>query len=811
MDIRQYDEKREELVGYIDRILQLKCDLPSRIRESLNAIRSKVYENQFRIVLISEFESGKSTTFNAICGGQEISPRGHMLRTSGTVISAQNTMDQTKANTADVIWRSDQELLLCFAKYLVQTVRKMDPERFQNCAQGEQLSEMLKLPKDIKFIKEAVKQRLSELGTSLIPQDEEEALRIARLICEFYDNILFDQMRQIRHFQISDVKRMVCFPAKWQAFDLRANTIPLEAKDCIFLFIKEVRLYIQSESLKRSGSVVVDCPGLSASDYDTKIAFDIVENADAIWMLYNGRGLGQEDIEYAGQLLKLKNKYLIFTVNSIANTDENIHSHIIPNYVETLRKLNGNVSSRDFHVYNALLALLALQAEKILDGTLDEHSRKIIMSHAPRRHQESSVEKVVKSKVEDLLSHVYGYSADELKDMNFDLFAKDRSGIKFIREISGFNNIIEKLENSVVHQKARSILVDNGSEKVIELLKQVEADLQVIEQAALCDETKMKAEFDAAREKLEQFETFCEEELKVLNDPAIDRSLALDYWENVIVSSIEEVAEKSAKRIVNVNFNEIRQDLNEQIVNEVFSEVVLPKATIWANEIKAGENAVFNSLMDSKIKQIIRNTGKEWELLLEEQPILSGLPVPRPVIGTDVLGADFVDSVVAKTPGISKDVWVGSATGFAIGAAIGSFIFPGIGTALGGVIGSVIGAAAGEGSGTDRREKFIKEKLQKELMQNIILNNDSENNATRRATLGKQEKRIQALRMGIIEAFESAFSGTLNAFSARREEALKMYELESSQRAALAQKHAELRVHQIEPLRKSIENFKKLV
>ena len=53
MDIRQYDEKRDELVGYIDRALQLKCDLPVRVRESMNAIRSKVYENQFRIVLIS--------------------------------------------------------------------------------------------------------------------------------------------------------------------------------------------------------------------------------------------------------------------------------------------------------------------------------------------------------------------------------------------------------------------------------------------------------------------------------------------------------------------------------------------------------------------------------------------------------------------------------------------------------------------------------------------------------------------------------------------------------------------------------------
>ena len=349
-------------------------------------------------------------------------------------------------------------------------------------------------------------------------------------------------------------------------------------------------------------------------------------------------------------------------------------------------------------------------------------------------------------------------------------------------------------------------MIDNGSEKVIELLKQVEADLQVIEQAALNDEEKVKADFEAAEKKLQQFETFCDNELDILDDAVIDRSLALDYWEQVIVASIDEVAEKAAVRISNVHLNEVRQDVNEQIVNEVFSEVVLPKATNWANDIRSGENVAFNSLMDSKIKKIIRNTEKEWELLLEEQPLLSGLPVPTPVIGTDVMATDFVDSVVAKTPGISKDVFVGSATGFAIGATIGSFIFPGVGTAIGGFLGGVIGAAAGEGMGTDKREKFIREELKKELTQNIVLGNNSENE-TKNSILAKQEKRMRVLREGIIKAFQAAYEDTKTAFATRQAEALKIYKMEIAQRQALAEKHLELRKTQIEPLRQKIESF----
>jgi len=812
MDIRQYDQKREELVGFIDQALQLKYDLPERVKDSLNAIRSKVYENQFRIVLISEFESGKSTTFNAICGGQEISPRGHMLRTSGTVVSAQHTLDEKKVDTADVFWRSDRELLLCFAKYLVQTLKQLEPRRFEGCAHGEQLSAMLKLPQDIPLIKKAVKKRVREFGSGVIPIEEEEALRIALLICEFHDDTMLEQMKQMKRFSVRDVEKMVCFPAKWSDFDLKSDQIPLSAYDCIFLFVKEVKLYIQSESLKRSGSVIIDCPGLSASDYDTKVAFDIVENADAIWLIYNGKGMGAEDIRYAGQLLQLKNKHIFFTVNSIANSDDNIRTHVISDYVKILKKLKCKATAEDFHIYNALLALLALQAEKLMDGTLDEHSIRTIRSHAPKRLRELGVgtDVIIQSKVEGILNHTYGYSSLILQKMNFDLFAKDKSGIAFIRELSGLNKIVEKLENAVVAQKAKSILIDNGSEMVIELLKQVEADLLVVEQAASDSATKMKAEFSAAEAKLEQFETFCANELTILDDKSIDHSLALDYWESVIVSSIDEVAEKAAQRIASVNFNDVRQNPAEQIVNEVFSEVVLPKATNWVNSIRSGENAAFKSLMDSKIKAIIRNTESRWALLLEDQPILAGLPVPTPVIGTDVMTPQFVDSVVASMPGVSKDVWVGSATGAAIGAVIGSFIFPAIGTLLGSVLGGLVGAAAGDGIGSGRRENYIKEELKKELTQNIVFSNDGESES-RQTCLQKQEKRIRVLREGIIKAFDAAFADTKTAFENRRVEALAMYNLEAGQRRVLAAKHAELRTKQIEPLRKEIEEYKNAI
>ena len=63
MDARTYEKRRNELVGLIDKALALGT-IPAKTGNALKAGRRKVYENQFRIVLVSGFECGKSTTFN---------------------------------------------------------------------------------------------------------------------------------------------------------------------------------------------------------------------------------------------------------------------------------------------------------------------------------------------------------------------------------------------------------------------------------------------------------------------------------------------------------------------------------------------------------------------------------------------------------------------------------------------------------------------------------------------------------------------------------------------------------------------------
>ena len=70
----------------------------------------KVTKINTNIVLIGDFQFGKSTTFNAICDGRELSPHGVGLKTSGCPITACNLEDNEEKEYAELFWRSPKEL-----------------------------------------------------------------------------------------------------------------------------------------------------------------------------------------------------------------------------------------------------------------------------------------------------------------------------------------------------------------------------------------------------------------------------------------------------------------------------------------------------------------------------------------------------------------------------------------------------------------------------------------------------------------------------------------------------------------------------
>ena len=106
-----YEEKRNELIALLEGILKKATKIPDQSRKELQDTVGKLKRNSFEITLVGEFQGGKSTLFDTILEGREISPRGQGIKTSACKISAQSVPEGAK-EYVNLRWKTDDELML---------------------------------------------------------------------------------------------------------------------------------------------------------------------------------------------------------------------------------------------------------------------------------------------------------------------------------------------------------------------------------------------------------------------------------------------------------------------------------------------------------------------------------------------------------------------------------------------------------------------------------------------------------------------------------------------------------------------------
>ena len=800
MDASAYEAHRNRLVELLDRALSIDI-IQDKTYDSLKAIKRRVCENQFRIVLVASFESGKSTTFNMLCDGQEISPRGLMIPTSATVVSAQNTLDDARAGRVRVVWRSDGELTSIFAKHLLRRFKEADPVRFGRVNQSEQLCEMLSYPDDIPLLKDVVGKCMSEIRNAVVPDEERNAILMAHLVSAHYSSEWILAQKARGDFTVEDVPQMIRFPDNFSRDWVGSPACAFSAEESTFVFVKQVHCYIKSENLQRTGSVVIDCPGLFASAYDTNIALDMIENADAVWYILNGRGLGEDELKTIRQLVSARPDGVFFSVNLAQNTEHAVKAQVLDSYAAKIKECSGKVLRPEaFHIYHALLGLTVLQTERLKAGRLDAHSMDELcrISRYFRNGTETPFD-ALNETAAGALTGAYGLPSREAAHV--DLFSDDGASLALCRAKSGMDEIVSAVENLVVSKKAKRVLVDNGAQKMLRLIETLENKLESAEMIADAEESTVQVQFEQAEESLNAFAEFCDQRLEELRTEKIDFALAEDYWDNVIASSLKEVAEKAARQIAKGLNNEDGAGTNEQIINDTFAEVVNPKAVQWVDGIRNGTNRLFEELIGRKVRQICNDTSKQWKTIIQGESMLSGLTPPIPVGGRDVMCAELIESVVARAPGVSTNVVAGTTIGVAVGAMLGSFVFPVVGTCLGAAIGGVVGAIGGGGVGEENREQKIYEGVKRSLQSSILLQ------ARKEEVVTKQAKRIESLRMGIVCEFQNAFNQPMEELKNRYAEARNLLREHDVRRHAIAAEHHRIRLEQLEPLRKAVCEF----
>ncbi len=626
MTPNEYESLRNELLDLLAEAAELES-LSERARDTIRRIRKRALENQFTIVLAGEFQGGKSTTFNALCDGRELSPRGSGIKTSGCVVSASNIADPSEPERAKILWKTSSELVDSFSDLLLPRLRQIDPVRFRDTDASRLGSTIdMNLEPDRRLVAKAAELEWKVYEKSKAGYDggNLDALRYASIAAYFMDDPVLRELREKSVFSPEAVGPMIVFPEDWEPRWLARNPGAFDVREVVFVFVAAIEIRIHSPNLGRLGCVLVDCPGLFASRWDTDIARKAMIDSDAILYLFDGsRTLKMSDLAALSFVRNNGMEYKLFYGCNMRGHSRKDSDRIFRASMETLKERGFRLRDQDQVLFHALLALRAAQAERLLEN----------------RNSGAQRGDPAKEKTDALLFYEIVRIMTVLKTGG-DFSALDPPLVDSAKEAGGVQRLMNVVEENVVQNKARSILVDNGSAIGANCLLEAEANLRNKEISAFQKESDFKRRVAEAENELGKFKETCLRIVSKLDDRTPDELLAEDVWDRLYALK-PRLCDKSAERIYREvltlkNLPALLWDkdrLKLSICNivkaetdEGFKEVVGG----WTAEIKDGKNAVYNRGLTGLIASVNRELKSAWkDSALSELELTSGVSIPE--------------------------------------------------------------------------------------------------------------------------------------------------------------------------------------
>lgn len=633
----KYTEFRDELVGIIDEFVTHKAEVDPQGKsiQQLSSVRKRLMESQFEIALIGEFQGGKSTTFNALCGGREISPRGlgtGGVKTSAAVITAQNIAGNETRNGmnewAEITWLTK-------------------PTLQSRIAYALNLEDKGVLP-SVAELETAAKVAWKNLSAD--DDDVRDMLQVATLQLRLLKSKEFDSIIQRNLVAIDEFQKYVQFPKNWEMrWGEKGYDADFTIEESLFAALDSILVRIHSEYLQRLGCRITDCPGLFVSKWDTERALEVMSRSNAVWYLLNGnKEMGKEQkrvlqsIRQGGWHPKC-----FFTLN--VKGDESSTDAILRANVAKIKNAGFNVENRVFK-YNAAVAFRLAQLECIASGKFGKRdvdclavesvnrensytdlSKKFSTDNGPERI------KAVRQLIYNVLVPT-GFSDPDHFTMTDAELAAD------LEAFAGLKNIVRSLERHVISHGAASILLgDKGklqtdgairySGSGAELCKQV---LEVLRGDKKAEEEAAKRNFAEAQKKWKEdeyrfasFKKAVEKEFHFLDEyKHLDDLFLADFYD----WAWHDIHKDASDSAITITLEEWKsghwtntsvKDAATKRIKEEFSRIFLLKLNAYAKQIT--DTSIYKKEIGERIRLSWAELRDVWEEMERENPHFEGL------------------------------------------------------------------------------------------------------------------------------------------------------------------------------------------
>lgn len=697
MDATTYNKKRDDLIGLMDKVIGIE-GVKAEETELFKATQRKLVANQFNIVLIGEFQGGKSTTFNALCGGREISPRGAMTKTSAVCMTATNLPDPEQKEYAEVQWKTPEEL-----RDMISEVVKFIPMGKEESFDITNDSHREKLREQVKLIQEQ----------PTIPVEIAEIVRIAQIVLAFYGNTDLDKYRKEKRYTIEEIAKIAVFPSDWEerwgkvGTDIDSVRDNFEVKDVLFAFVSDIQIYIHSDSLARLGCSITDCPGLFASQFDTKVAIRAMDNANAVIYLLGNKAIGESDKKSITEVMRetsLRNK-VFFALNQKDN--DTLTQNVIRTDKATIRNMGfGDVTITNF---NALLFFLSEFGKAKLNGKIDDYSlgRFKAVAKANGSNKDDNGQEIVE--LEPLWCAIVRSCGQNNMGNGI-----DADNVAIAHTASRRDEVIDGIENNIVSQKARSILIDNGANKIKNSLDGIASRLKKDEELAEKSVEERNAEFEKAKEAYYTFKKRADEILETAFPTARATSIAKTAFDEIFTDSL---VDRIATRIIgdissNLNFfqratmivrkKEDKDVIVRPIIKSAMEKELEPDIHNWVSSMVQGNHETYKTEIQPDLEDAVKRIKREWkEIYVGNNPLLDGYTINVPYVDNPagfMVSDDVIDKVAkAVSQGTFQSIGslistiVSTIMAFFVGTIIDFWVSGGIVTIILTVIGFITG------------------------------------------------------------------------------------------------------------------------
>lgn len=626
----QYQHHKDRLVE----LLENACKLPGLLDQSAGQIenaRRKLQEDQFEIVLVGEFQGGKSTTFNNLCDGREISPRGKGgggIKTSGCIVRARNLSDPREEEHALVRWRTSAELLMGFDEVLKVKHRADRLDAGQGIDEEAPEDPLSLFDPGTKEGRSAIRAaaeaeiKIWESNRAYYDPDDLgliDLIRFALIVAEFYEHPDIKAARKRDSFPLAEIHRLVTFPEDWQVRWENRQASAFKPEELLFAFVAQVDCYLRSPNLGRLGCAITDCPGLFASSWDTKVARDALARADAVLYLIEGdKQLSQSHLK-AIRSLDL-GKGMIFVGGNCKTQSWQNAERILAANKSLLQNQGLDIQPQNIRLYHPLLALHATQLERGVENleafTLEELRRDFNLEQPDPAPIKTRLEKRI-AKLRDNLN-------------------PDDNGDGPSYEKSGMPELLSAVESFVIERKAGAILLGNG-DRVRIALSETEAALQSREDNALKTLQERQDEYQKAEIALEEFESTTKDILNDIGNDAhtlvaktfMDR---LSLEKDAFIERLTTILSAQVKKVEILEWTNPKRQVNIliKITERKLKDWLQEQLDLWLTDVREGKNPVYRSTMTQPIKAFHNQLRHHWKQVKEKKiPALGGIDFPK--------------------------------------------------------------------------------------------------------------------------------------------------------------------------------------